>query len=860
MKKFLLLPLLILFCNVSSAQTIFLETFDGVIGNTAGGAGTYSFPSGWFLRNVDNRTAEAAVAYVNEAWERREDFANNVADSCAFSTSWYNPVGPADDWMWTPAITLTNNCELSWNAITYDASYPDGYEVRIMTSGPPTGGNGTLGNQVSNSTLLFNIAAENTTWTSRSVSLSAYNGQVVYIGFRNNSNNQFLLLIDDIKVEQLNPYEAGVSTATPWSVYSIIPLNQQPMFTFSADVDNNGSQAVTGVVLTADVYDLATNNVHNSSSTPLGSLAAGSSSNLTTNGSFAPAAEDFYDVYYSVTINEADSDPGNDTLYGGSILISDTVMAKDDGVITSTLGIGAGVTGYLGNQFDITQNTILSSVSVFLNGQSANSSIGIAIFDMVAGVPTNLLYTSPTLVLPTDTTDLITFEVSPGNPLFLYPGSYLVAAVETDSTLAIGTTDNIFNTGTCWVDWTGNPLGGWANVEAFGSQFEKTFVIRANLQDICAGFDVTASANNSVICIGDTVSITASGADFYTWNDGTTGNVIFDIPIANSDYVVFGTDSFGCIDTAIVLITVNALPNISITAPQLTSNECEGSIDTLQASGASTYLWDGGNSGSSLIITHVFGVTSWTVTGTDGNGCSSSETITINNVNAAPTVTANATANSICSGDNVTLTGGGANSYTWDNTVLDGIPFSPSGTATYTVTGTDAFGCSNTAQTTVTVNALPNVTANASGDSLCTGDLLTLTGGGATSYIWDNSVINGTPFVPSGTQTYTVTGTDNNNCTNTASVTVVVSSCIGLEDINSTAILNVYPNPSTGIFQLQAKEEVQIAVYSVEGRLIQQMQLIPGNHLLNLEKEATGIYLLQINTSNGQYRMKLTKE
>jgi hypothetical protein len=155
---------------------------------------------------------------------------------------------------------------------------------------------------------------------------------------------------------------------------------------------------------------------------------------------------------------------------------------------------------------------------------------------------------------------------------------------------------------------------------------------------------------------------------------------------------------------------------------------------------------------------------------------------------------------------------------------------------------------------------LPNVTANASGDSLCTGDLLTLTGGGASTYTWDNSVTNGTPFVPSGTQTYTVTGTDNNNCTNTASVTVVVSSCIGLEDINTTAILNVYPNPSTGIFQLQVKEEVQIAVYSVEGRLIQQMQLIPGNHLLNLENEATGIYLLQINTSNGQYRMKLTKE
>lgn len=860
MKKFLLLPLLILFCNVSIAQIIFQETFDGISGATAGGAGTYDFPSGWFLRNVDNSTPNAAVAYVNAAWERREDFNFDVADSCAFSTSWYTPAGTANDWMWTPAITLTNNCELSWNAVTYDPSYPDGYEVRIMTSGPPTGGSGAIGNQITNSTVLFSTVAENTTWTSRSVSLSAYNGQTVYIGFRNNSNDKFLLLIDDIKVEQLTPFDAGISTATSWSVNTIIPLNQQPSFTLSADVDNNGTSSVTGVVLTADVYDLAGNVVYNSSSSALGTLASGSSSNLTTTGTFSPSAEDFYDVYYSVTINEADAEPSNDTLYGGSILISDTVMAKDDGVVVGTLGIGAGVTGYLGNQFDITQSAVLSSASVFLDGQSANSSVGIAIFDIVAGVPTNLLYASPTLVLPTDTTGLITFEVSPGAPLTLNPGSYLVAAVETDSTLAIGITDNIFTTGTCWVDWTGNPLGGWANVEAFGSAFEKTFVIRANLQDVCAGYTVSANATNTEICNGDTVVLTATGGDTYTWDNGGNGSSIQVNPATNTDYIVTGTNTAGCSDTALVSIIVNALPNINITAPQLTSNECEGTIDTLQASGASTYLWDSGISGASLVITHTFGVTSWTVTGTDGNGCSSSETITINNVNTAPTVTANATSNSICAGDNVTLTGGGANSYTWDNTVLDGIPFSPSGTATYTVTGTDAFGCSNTAQTTVTVNALPTVTAIASDDSLCTGDLLTLTGGGASTYSWDNSVTNGTPFVPSGTQTYTVTGTDINNCTNTASVTVVVSSCIGLEDINSTAILNVYPNPSTGIFQLQVNEEVQLAVYSVEGRLIQQMQLIPGNHLLNLEKEGTGIYLLQINTSNGQFRMKLTKE
>lgn len=189
---------------ISSANTAyFYEDFDGIPGPTAGGSGTYAFPTGWLLRNVDNRTPNAQVAYVNEAWERREDFSisnNNTADSAAFSTSFYSPEGQADDWMWTPQIAIPANAVLKWNAVTYDPEYLDGYEVRIMTTAP-TGGNGDIGNQVSASTQIFSIPAENTVWTARTVSLTAYAGQNVYIGFRNNSNDKFLLLIDDVLVE-----------------------------------------------------------------------------------------------------------------------------------------------------------------------------------------------------------------------------------------------------------------------------------------------------------------------------------------------------------------------------------------------------------------------------------------------------------------------------------------------------------------------------------------------------------------------------------------------------------------------------------------------------------------------------------
>lgn len=644
MKKFLLIPLLILFYNVSNAQVVFLETFDNIAGDNTGGPGTYSFPTGWFLRNVDNSTPNAAVSYVTDSWTRREDFANNVADSCAFSTSWYTPAGISNDWMWTPAITsLPANSELTWNAVTYDAAYPDGYEVRIMTAGPPTGGAGVIGNQITGSTVLFSVVAENTTWTSHSVSLSSYVGQTVYIGFRNNSNDKFILLIDDVKVEALTAFDASIASVPSFSEYTIIPESQQPSFTLSAEVDNGGSSPITGVVLNGEVFNSSLNSVFNSNSPALPTLASGATSILTTANTWTPTAPDVYNVFYSVSINESDANPANDTISGQTIIISDTTMARDNGTPTGALGIGAGVTGYLGNQFDISQPTELSSVSLFLTSQLATSSVGIAVFGMVAGVPSNLLYASPTLVLPTDTSGWLTFEVSPGTPLTLAPGTYLVAAVETDSTLALGITTSIFTPGTCWVDWVGNPNGTWTNVETFGPNFARTFLVRANLQSACTTF---------------------------------------------------------------------------------------------------------------------------------------------------PTVTASATNDTICAGDPVTLT----------------------------------------------------------------------YGGNATTYVWSNGVSNGVPFIPTATQTYTVIGTDVNNCSSSASVQVVVKSCVGIEDILGNEILSVYPNPSSGIFQMQVKKDIQLSVYSLDGRLIQNQRLNPGSQLLSLENEASGMYIMQINTAEGQYRMKLIKE
>lgn len=284
---------------------------------------------------------------------------------------------------------------------------------------------------------------------------------------------------------------------------------------------------------------------------------------------------------------------------------------------------------------------------------------------------------------------------------------------------------------------------------------------------------VSASAAPATICAGDPTTLTGSGASTYTWMPGSlNGAVVIDAPATTTTYTVTGTDGNGCSATATVLVTVNPLP--TVVANATATAVCDGSQVTVFGSGASTYTW-----AASMVVTDNVAFTpvstdTYTVTGTDGNGCSNTDMITVT-VNPLPTVVANASATTVCDGSPVTLFGSGASTYTWTGSVTDNVPFNPTVTDTYTVTGTDANGCMNTDSITVNIHTLPTVVANASATTVCAGSPVTLNGSGATSYTWTGSVTDNIPFNPTVTTSYTVTGTDGNGCTNTDSITISVN-------------------------------------------------------------------------------------
>ncbi|MFT5819101.1 MAG: gliding motility-associated-like protein [Crocinitomix sp.] len=129
----------------------------------------------------------------------------------------------------------------------------------------------------------------------------------------------------------------------------------------------------------------------------------------------------------------------------------------------------------------------------------------------------------------------------------------------------------------------------------------------------------------------------------------------------------------------------------------------------------------------------------------------------------------------ICLGEIITVSGSGGITYLWDGGVINGLPFSPAVTTTYTVTGTDASGCYNTDDLEITVNPSPSV--NAGDDlTLCEGEDATLSGSGAVVYEWTAPVIDGVTFTPPiGTNTYVLIGTDASGCESTDEVEIIVN-------------------------------------------------------------------------------------
>ena len=329
----------------------------------------------------------------------------------------------------------------------------------------------------------------------------------------------------------------------------------------------------------------------------------------------------------------------------------------------------------------------------------------------------------------------------------------------------------------------------------------KTVVVNVN-----SAPSLTFSPSSPAVCIGSTTTITASGANSYTWSPSTGLNITTSAtvsanPTVTTTYSISATGSNGCAGTKTLSVVVNPLPTLTLSpsSPAV----CTGSTTTLTASGAITYTWSpntalSATTGASITASPT-ATTNYTLTGTNANGCVNSSSFSIA-VNGLPSLSISPSSATICTGNSTNLTASGATTYTWspstglNTTTGSTVTANTTNTTTYSISGTNSNGCVGTTTVTVNVNPLPTLSITATPTAICVGFSSNLAASGANSYTWSpNTALNNTNSAnvtanPSNTTLYTASGTNANGCVGTQTINLIVN-----------PLPNISINPSTPI-------------------------------------------------------------
>ena len=304
---------------------------------------------------------------------------------------------------------------------------------------------------------------------------------------------------------------------------------------------------------------------------------------------------------------------------------------------------------------------------------------------------------------------------------------------------------------------------------------------------------------------------------------------------------------------------VNPTPSIPTITASGSTTFCEGEIVLLTSSQGTGNEWSDGFTGQNNSVTTAG---SYTVTYTDGNGCSATSDPTVVNVNPIPSVDGGPD-QSICEGTQTVLTGSGALSYTWDNEVIDGEAFTPTSTITYNLTGTDANGCSNTDQVIIIVNALPVITM-AELDSVCIEDgtfeliVATPTGGMYVGPGISNNELN--PSIAGlGIHTISYSYTDANGCTNSETIDIEIIECTNSIIETGETIFEIYPNPTSGNVHIELNGSFTYQLVDSRGRMITSGSS-ESSATVNISNIESGVYLVNLKQNGKTYIGRIIKQ
>lgn len=320
----------------------------------------------------------------------------------------------------------------------------------------------------------------------------------------------------------------------------------------------------------------------------------------------------------------------------------------------------------------------------------------------------------------------------------------------------------------------------------------------------------TLTVNSASICQGGVTTLSVSGATNYTWNPGGSNATSINVsPLATTVYTVVGSNGIGggCLSVGNGTVTVNPspVPNIVTNSPV-----CAGQAINFTGSGGSVYSWSGPGFNSaaqnpSIPVSTFANNGVYTLTVTDPNGCSATTSQAVI-VNALPIVAP--VGSTVCANNTINLSATGGTLYTWtgpggfsSNLQNPSIPNALIGmSGQYSLTISDANGCTNSGFTNVLVTPIPTPMASNT-SPVCINQLFNLSAGGGSQYSWA-----GPGGFISALQSPTINGTALANGDYTVTV--------GPPGCSATAITNVTVNslPTPAIISANNKGCVPLCV------------------------------------------------
>ncbi len=740
-----------------------------------------------------------------------ENFNSTVLPTCWTNLNGWSLSGTdiwaTEDNNWTPMLILpkTDNAKgiLTFKARMNSAFGPPAMYIGVV-SAP-----GSPASYVN----IFNFNVTNATMTSYTVDLSSYTGNFQYIAIRLPSNNGRRLHIDDI-----NYVSACISS-------SVAAIAQ------NYTVQLNGSGQAT----------VLPSNVNNGSNSTCGSPTL----------SVNPKTFNCSNIGVNTVTLTATDNQGNVSTTTSSVTVLQAINNETVSVAQNTICSG--------NSATITTGASINGVKYFLRDDATNAIVA----GPTIGTGSTLAFNSGSL---TANTTFNVYAETPGTSLYAldFDGSNDVITTNITSLATNSLTIEawIFPRATIVKRIVSNYFN---NASQSGEFILDTYNATNNGKGLRL---VVEGASNTLHQLSAANVLTLNA-----WNHvaGTFSNGVTNLYV-NGTAVATSTAPFTSIPSCTNKITIGEDPTIGaleyfngkmdevrIWNTARTTSEIAGNMNNClvgNESGLKTYFKFSENAGSTVsdLVTGAIG----TMSGMDPNtdwvtgivDCTSPicsfEMSNLVSINIAPNPTIAVNSGTICSGQSFTITPSGANTYT----IQGGSAVkTPTANTSYTVSGTSTDGClsSTSVTSSVTVNALPVVTAVTDNTLICIGETTNLTAAGATNYTWNTSATTASISIsPTATTAYTVTGIDGNGCSNMAVLTQSVSVCTGINQlttINNT--MTLFPNPSSNTITLQTDEDIQAAyIFNTLGDLVQT----ESTKTFSVEKLSSGIYIMHVKT------------